>query len=286
MKLNTIYNEDCITGMQRIPDKSIDVILSDPPYLYLKHKLDRPFDETAFFNEADRVLKKDGWIILFGRGTSFYRWNTMLAERGYTFKEEIIWDKRYNSAPLLALHRCHETVSIHCKGRNSIRKAFVPYLEVKALDLSSIVQDIKRLRTIFSGSKSHQAVLDYLETKTTNYTERREQFSRTSISSSILKQDRCAAVCQAMEKGYHERSIIPLRRDHYATLHPTQKPVRLLERLLNIVIPENEGVVLDPFLGSGSSAVACKNTGRSFIGFEIDEEYYQKAVQRIMPEIL
>ena len=286
MELNVIYNEDCITGMQRIPNESIDVILTDPPYLYLNHKLDRPFDETAFFNEADRVLKKDGWIIFFGRGTSFYRWNTMLAERGYIFKEEVIWDKRYNSSPLHALHRHHETVSIHCKRKNSIRKAFVPYLEMKELDLSSIVQDIKRLRSIFSDSKSHQAVLDYLQTKVTTYDEKQEQFSRTSITSSILKQDRCASVCQAMEKGYHERSIIPLCRDHYATLHPTQKPVRLLERLLNIVIPENEGVVLDPFLGSGSTAVACKNTGRSFIGFEIDEEYYRKAVQRIMPEIL
>lgn len=86
----THYNDDCITILREIPNESVDVILTDPPYLYLKHKLDRPFDEQVFFNEAKRVLKKDGFIVLFGRGTSFYRWNTILADMGFQFKEEIV----------------------------------------------------------------------------------------------------------------------------------------------------------------------------------------------------
>ncbi|MDR2835948.1 MAG: hypothetical protein LBV69_07130 [Bacteroidales bacterium] len=60
--------------MQKIEDNSIDCILTDPPYLYLKNqKLDRKFDEQLFFEQAKRVLKKDGFIVIFGRGTSFYR---------------------------------------------------------------------------------------------------------------------------------------------------------------------------------------------------------------------
>src|SRR5574344_1628860 len=114
MKTNIIYNEDCILGMQRIPDNSIDVVCTDPPYLYLKNqKLDRKFDEKTFFKQVKRVLKKDGFIILFGRGTSFYRWNTMLNELGFTFKEEIIWNKGYCTSPLMNLSRIHETISIH-----------------------------------------------------------------------------------------------------------------------------------------------------------------------------
>jgi site-specific DNA-methyltransferase (adenine-specific) len=74
VEINKIYNEDCLTGMRRIENNSVDCILTDPPYLYLKNqKLDRPFDEAMFFNECKRVLKKDGFIVLFGRGTSFYR---------------------------------------------------------------------------------------------------------------------------------------------------------------------------------------------------------------------
>ena len=81
MEFNKIYNEDCINGIGRIPDASIDCVLTDPPYLYLKNqKLDRPFDESTLFLEFKRVLKPTGFVVLFGRGTSFYRWNTILAD--------------------------------------------------------------------------------------------------------------------------------------------------------------------------------------------------------------
>lgn len=105
MRIN-LYNEDCLIGMKRIPDASVDCVLTDPPYLYLKNqKLDRSFDEQAFFAEVKRILKKDGFIVMFGRGTSFYRWNTILADLGFNFKEEIIWDKSYISSPLMAISR-------------------------------------------------------------------------------------------------------------------------------------------------------------------------------------
>lgn len=61
MRIN-LYNEDCLIGMKRIPDASVDCVLTDPPYLYLKNqKLDRSFDEQAFFAEVKRILKKR-WI--------------------------------------------------------------------------------------------------------------------------------------------------------------------------------------------------------------------------------
>lgn len=117
------YNEDNLQIMAKMENESIDVILTDPPYLYLKNqKLERAFDEQLFFSECKRVLKKDGFIILFGRGTSFYRWNTILADLCFVFKEEIIWDKAYVSSPLMPLLRVHETVSIHTKNSGTINK--------------------------------------------------------------------------------------------------------------------------------------------------------------------
>ncbi|KAA6304751.1 DNA adenine methyltransferase YhdJ, partial [termite gut metagenome] len=68
-----------------------------------------------FFGEVERVLKKEGFIVLFGRGTSFYRWNTILADLGFNFKEEFIWDKGYCTSPLMPISRVHETISIHTK---------------------------------------------------------------------------------------------------------------------------------------------------------------------------
>ena len=84
--INCIFNENCETGLAKIPDNSVNCILTDPPYLYLKNqKLDTPFDEDLVFAEFKRILKRDGFIVLFGRGmlyaiapeSSGSRWNTV-----------------------------------------------------------------------------------------------------------------------------------------------------------------------------------------------------------------
>lgn len=77
-----------------------------------------------------------------------------------------------------------------------------------------------------------------------------------------------------------EFSIIKIQRDHINTIHPTQKPVRLIERLLALTTSHGD-LVLDPFSGSCSTGIACLNMKRQFVGYEIDIEYYQKAVERL-----
>ena len=159
-----LFNCDNLKLMANMEDESVDVILTDPPYLYLKNqKLERQFDEQLFFSECKRVLTKNGFIILFGRGTSFYRWNTILDDLGFTFKEEIIWNKSHCTSPLMNLSRVHETISIFTKGKGTINKVKVPYLEMKSHDLDSIITDIKRLKTTFKNTKSLDAVLEFLE---------------------------------------------------------------------------------------------------------------------------
>ena len=113
--LITFIHGDCTLLMKDIVSNSIDIILTDPPYKYLKNqKLDVDFDETIFFNEVKRVLKNDGFIVLFGRGVSFYRWNCILDNLRFTFKEEIVWQKQPTS-PAMAIGRIHETISIFQK---------------------------------------------------------------------------------------------------------------------------------------------------------------------------
>lgn len=324
METNIIYNEDCISGMNRVPDNSIDVVCTDPPYLYLKNqKLDRDFDEAAFFAQIKRVLKKDGFIVMFGRGTSFYRWNTSLADLGFTFKEEFIWDKGYCTSPLMPISRIHETVSIHTLGNGHIIKQKVPYLEMKKYNIPSIIDDIKRLCTVFSNSRSLMLVKDFLESNMRD-TSDSWRANNVSISSKITKENRCVSVLrsinlgcnektiirddfaapnrprrgltaeplkpsgnrcsnvmQSMEFGFNEKSIIKETPNRYKAIHPTEKPVRLIERLLNLVCKEN-AVVLDPFNGSASTSIACLNTNRKYIGFEIDEEYYDLSQKRIL----
>ena len=373
-----LYNADNLEIMATLPDESIDVVCIDPPYLYLKNqKLERPFDEHKFFAECKRLLTKKGFIVMFGRGTSFYRWNTMLDGLGFVFKEEVIWDKSYVSSPLMPMSRIHETVSILTKKEGVINKVKIPYLEMKGNDIDSIVTDIKRMKSALKNTKSLNAVLEFLEnnkipTETPIRTDRyncetftkyntiatqdkqtgdrcvnvmqsiqfgfneksiirtdegKEHTSRIITSGSTNERDRCVNVMQSIQFGLNEKSIIRTdkgaefkkgvsitkggnqldrcvnviqgigfglnektiikqSRDHYKTIHPTQKPVRLLERLLALVIPKDkpreEVVVADFFAGSMSCMEAVHNMGMKGIATEIDQEYFERGKQRIM----
>lgn len=326
-----LFNCDNRILMQTLADESVDVILTDPPYLYLKNqKLEREFDEQLFFSECKRVLTKNGFIVMFGRGTSFYRWNTILDNLGFTFKEEVVWNKSYCTSPLMNLSRVHETVSIFTKGNGTINKVKVPYLEMKSHDLDSVIGDVKRMRSILKNPKSLEAVQSFLENNIVP-TDKENTLS-TSISSIVKTQDRCASVLNGITNGVNEKSIIKMYdynpsdrvhndkhnvvasptlkngdrcvyvisniidgqneksiikqvRDHYSAIHPTQKPVRLLERLLALVIPKvkkrEEITVLDPFGGSFSTMEAAYNIGIKGISCEIDEGYYDLGKERI-----
>lgn len=323
IELDKIYNEDCQEGIKRIPDASVDCVITDPPYLYLKgQKLEREFNEFELFNQFKRVLKPDGFVVLFGRGTSFYRWNVILSQLGFFFKEEIIWAKSNITSPLLALLRVHETISISSLGKGKINRVKVPYIEAKNGNVASVLQDIKRLKVILHNPKSLKAVEDFLINNVASYNLDRVSGYNVSAQPGFKNEDRCAAVVRAMSDGctersiirtdlhkderankhglhgdmkigdrscnvissmscgMNEKSIIKIVRDHYSAIHPTQKPVRLLERLLALTTQPGD-VVLDPFIGSCSTAIACVNTNRKYIGFEIDKEYYDAGMNRL-----
>lgn len=285
-------------------------------------KLERPFDEHLLFTEFKRVLKPTGFAVLFGRGTSFYRWNVILSNLGFTFKEEVIWDKSYITSPLLPLLRVHETISISSLGNGRINRVKIPYIEAKCDNVTSVLQDVKRLKAILHNPKSLKAVEDFLINNAASYNLDRVSKYNVSAQPGFKNADRCAEVVKAMSDGctersiirtdlykngkenkqglhgdmkigdrscnvissmqcgMNEKSIIKTVRDHYSAIHPTQKPVRLVERLLALTTQPGN-VVLDPFAGSLSTAIACINTNRKFIGFEIDKEYYELGMNRL-----
>jgi site-specific DNA-methyltransferase (adenine-specific) len=302
-----------------IPSIRFDHIFTDPPYLYIKtHDFDREFDEALLFENARRILPDNGFIALFGRGTSFYRWNTRLAELGFVFKEEIVWDKRYTTAPCIALSRIHETVSIHTKKNGKIRRSKVPYVEQKQYDLESIINDVKRIKSAINTEAGLNKVLAFLQGgELYEY----DAVDKHCISQQpgIKKPDRASATINSMVNGMNERSVIhgqmsggsgicvrkdlpqegreirtlrmidngmreksviELGNNHYNTSHPTEKPVRLVERIIALISDPGD-TIYDPFMGSGSFGVACINTGRKYIGSEIDSGYFDTACKRI-----
>lgn len=285
---NKIILGDCLDAMKQLPSESVNCIVTDPPYKYLKNqKLESDFCEDTFFNEAKRVLKKDGFIVLFGRGTSFYRWNVKLAELGFSFKEEFIWDKSRQSSPALKISRVHETISVHAKGKGKINKVKIPYTEMREHDLDKVIVDINRIKSSLNNTKSLDAMLLFLQENKNNFNlAMKKRHSNLTINDNSLNvTDVPSGILNKIVNGMNEKSIITQSQtDYYTSVHPTQKPVRLMERLIQIVA-QNGDTILDPFMGSGSTILATINLGLNYIGCEIDEEYFNIARNRINEHI-
>lgn len=267
-------------GMEDIiPSLTFDHIFTDPPYLYLKEQFDCPFDEKIFFENAQHILKDDGFIALFGRGTSFYRWNTSLAEQGFVFREEVVWDKHMISNICGNLLRCHETVSIHTKKNGKIRRVKVPYIEMKRAKPERMAEDVKRIKSAIGNKRELEEILEYLKVGSIEYkckTKVRHGITAKTIGNTTI----AVRIVKSIKEGCVERSIIEEFPVHYGSIHPTQKPVRLAERILALMSDVGE-TVYDPFMGSGSFGVACVNMGRKYIGSEINERYFSIAKERI-----
>ena len=289
---NKIYNEDCVQGIKRIPTGSIDAILTDPPYLYLKNqKLDKEFDEDTLFKEWMRVLKDDGMIAVFGRGVPCARWLVKLDELGFKHKEDMVWNKSYCSSPVLPISRVHENFFMFAKGKGKVIKTKVPYLEMKEGNIASIKMDIDRLCEVLRNPKSLIAVREYLDRVKLGdksrddfeYNENMFKHKITGDNKSLGLGNLCVAEMQKIEIGMNEKTIIKVPMDKFNRIHPTQKPISLLIRILDIISRKGD-LILDCFSGSGSTAIACMKSGRDFIGFELDKEYYDKSIERIHSE--
>lgn len=281
-----LFNDDNLNVMATLPDESIDVICIDPPYLYLKNqKLERPFDEQKFFSECKRLLTKTGFIVMFGRGESFYRWNTRLADLGFVFKEEIVWDKSYTTSSMHPISRHHETIAIFGRETSSMRSPRIDYTESKSGNILAIAQDIKRITSALNSPKEFKALKEYIDHEIIEFGENKKRGYNTTIQGVSKEQCRSVKTMQAINEGMKEKSIIKIARDHYNTIHPTQKPVRLLERLLSLVIPSSkerhEIVVADFFAGSMSCMEAVRNMGMNGIAVEIDKEYFEAGKKRV-----
>jgi site-specific DNA-methyltransferase (adenine-specific) len=276
-----------------IPSLRFDHIFTDPPYLYIKtHDFDKEFDEALLFENARRILPDNGFIALFGRGTSFYRWNTRLAELGFVFKEEIIWNKHLLSAPCIALSRIHETISIHTKKNGRIRHTKVPYIEQKQYNVESVINDIRQIKSTINTEAGLNEIMSFLqdvgqqsEIKKHDRVRARPIISFNGGNGVAISVDmphverRELRTMRMIQDGMREKSILEVKSDHYKLSHPAQKPVRLAERIIALISDPGD-TIYDPFMGSGSFGVACLNTGRKYIGSETDEGYFNTACSR------
>ena len=229
MELNKIYNEDCIEGMKKIPDKSVDMILCDLPYGTTSCKWDTIIPFEPLWEQYERIIKDNGAIVL----TASQPFTTKLIDSNIDlFRNCWVWNKKISGNPLLAKHqplKVHEDICVFSKKRHN----YYPQMRKG------------KMRKKGGG---------------------RSKLFDMEMSAKYSDE-------------YYPISIIEFSNAKRG-VHPTQKPVALFEYLIKTYTKEGE-TVLDNCMGSGTTAIAAINTGRNFIGFELDEDYHKASLDRI-----
>ena len=224
IETNRIYNMDCLEGMKKVPDESVDMILCDLPYGITDHAWDTiiPFDKL--WEAYERIIKPKAAIVLTAN-LGFT--NQVINSNLKLYKYKWIWIKNNATNYINANNRPmskFEEILIFSKGKTANN----PEIQMKYFP---------------------QGLIRKVDGGYTNY----------------------------------PKDVLNFKRDIY-TFHPTQKPLALFEYLIKTYTKEGE-LVMDNCMGSGTTAVACLNTNRRYIGFETNKDYYEKSLERIKSNV-
>jgi site-specific DNA-methyltransferase (adenine-specific) len=243
MMINLMHG-DCLERMAEIPDGSVDMVLTDPPYGTTACKWDSVIDLPQMWAHLKRVIKPNGAIVM----TASQPFTSILVSSNYAmFRHEWIWQKNCGSNFATLKHnpfKEHESAIVFGEGPtvfNAIRQE-------RSAGGKAMVKSCK-----YAGKGGGEAIGEMA-------TDKANRDPNTRHPSSVQK--------------------FNVQRGH----HPTQKPVALMEYLIKTYTNEGE-TVLDFTMGSGTTGVACVNTGRAFIGIELDEGYFKVAQERIATSV-
>ena len=326
-----LYNGDCLEVMQEISDKSVDLILIDPPYNISKAKWDKWKTVEMYvefmgktFKECERVLKENG---------SFYFFHNDFLQMA----ELQCWINKNTKFIFKSLITINKSDNSYVKDLYGSMKNFRNYLNVNEYCLYYTFQDETGLNKIYDDKECFTSIKRYLKEEKkksgltnkdlslifSEYTNKKGYLNRSVVEHYFLNKQWFFPTENIYENvlqktGYFQKPYEDLRREYedlrqeYEELrqeyegqrytfngkegiennltysfrkekkykHPTQKPVKLMEDIIKISSNEND-LVLDCFMGSGSTGVACVNTGRRFVGIEIDSNYFNIAKERI-----
>jgi site-specific DNA-methyltransferase (adenine-specific) len=297
-----LYKGDCLIESDKIESGSVDLILTDLPYGNMKNapstwdKSKTEWDTTIHpkkvYEIANRILRKNGKMILFSQEP----YTTKLISEAIPnipFNYRMVWEKdsfgnvlMCNKAPVsyiedvLAFSKNNEFEGLH-----PLRPYFKQVFEFIGGTKKYIMEVVGQRADHVFRFKSSQFDLCTLETykDLIRYFEidKMQGFKEFGYLQSIDNDFKIkfASTFNLWDGNKYKSNILKYKKD-YEGHHPTQKPVLLLEDLIKTFSNEND-LVVDLTMGSGSTGVAAKNTNRNFIGIEQDEKYFKIAEQRI-----
>ena len=325
METDIIYNEDCLTGLSKIPSKNIDLIVIDPPYNIKKDSWDdiKNYEEwmKKVILELQRVLKDNGSFYMFHSEMEVVAdfMNFLKNETNFIFRQFIVWNKRFDGSPrkgfldgfvVVDMLRNYQQMAEYIlyytfqddfieKRIYESRKEIAEYIycEMKKSGLSnSCIRQRMGLRMKGGGLIPH-----WINTAQPSLIPKHqyEKMKRVlqSEDTSLLNRD-----WKEIKKEYdgnklefnEERITFNNQKTHHSVWnydiekkigHATPKPLDLIKNI--ILHSSKEGqVVLDCFMGSGTTALACKELNRRYIGFEKDSEYCKIISKRLSQQTL
>ena len=242
--INQIINDDCFNVMSNIPDESIDCIISDMPYNLTACGFDKQIiDLDKLWIEYKRITKPNAAIVLFGSQPFTSK---LVMSNPKMFKYEWIWEKAVGSNFALLKYQPmkeHENILVFSKSRHN----YYPIMQQRKGSGES------RLKNGYKSNGTASEVNNVMPNR------KGKEYSKLRNPSSVQ---------------YFNN------RDKDYGIHPTAKPVELIEYLVKTYTQENE-IVLDTFAGSSTLAIACLNLNRKFICIEKDTNYYEISLDRI-----
>lgn len=298
MKIELI-NGDCLEESDKIQSGSVDLILSDLPYGTIKNiplkgyenvttDWDVVIDTDKIMHIANRILRKNGKMILTAQ-QPFTNELINKALPNLPFNYSMIWEKDHfanaltaKKAPLnyyedaLVFSKMHDFQGLH-----PLRPYFKGILEFIGIKKARIIEKIGQEADHCFRVNSAQFNLPTEETynKLIEFYDIDKMFYFRTFKDISRVSDNMNSTFNLWEGNKHKSNILKYKKD-YTGHHPTQKPVLLLEDLIKTFSNEND-LIVDFTMGSGSTGVACKNTNRNFIGIELDKNYFQIAKDRI-----
>ena len=236
-----LLHGDCLDKMSLIPDKSVDFICTDLPYGVTANKLDIIIPFDLLWKKYNRIIKDDGCIALFAQGLFYV---DLVNSNRSMFRYDLIWNKVLSTGFLNAKRqplRSHEQIAIFYKKQ----PVYNPQMT--------------------EGMPLHSKGNSFKDKDCTNNNYGKFKNIESNTGSTLK----------------YPKSIISFQKPHPSkSVHRTEKSIECIEYLINTYTNEN-AVVLDSTMGSGTTGVACINTNRNFIGIELDDKYFDIAKTRI-----
>lgn len=264
-----IFNMDCIQGMKNIPDKSVDLLICDLPYGETRCVWDTIIPMEEFWKQFKRIRKNDRVACIHFCSTRFGYSLIKSWEKG--FKMDMVWKKRNKTGGLSAKYR-------------PMRNHEMVYFFYDKTPKYNRDKYHKRLRNCAKIVPDDTAVwgVKYEDSPGTSIGFQKGPNFEPLLPTSVLIEEPINEIEKEVgeEEEKEPATLFESNKIFLKRNHQTEKPLDILEFFLKYYTDEGD-TVLDPTMGSGSTGVACNNTKRNFIGFELSETIFNTAKTRI-----